>query len=101
MTEMLKSGSRYDQEIVDYLVNEKFDYFDMNEVQLRDFKKHGVPYDEYQKLHFIGHYNPQGNHFFAYSVKDTIVKWLDPKPITYRQQNPDSVDLKDYQAGFH
>ena len=27
----------------------------------------------------IGHYSPQGNHFFAYSIKDKVVEWLDPK----------------------
>jgi len=85
MTEMLKSGTRHDQEIVDYLVKERFDYFDMNEGHFRDFKKYSVPFDEYMKVYFIGHYNPRGNHFFAYSVKDTVVKWLDLKPITYRK----------------
>ena len=101
MPEMLKSGTRYDQEIVDYLVKERFDYFDMNEVHLRDFKKYSVPFDEYMKEYFIGHYNPRGNHFFAYSVKDTVVKWLDPKPITYRKPNPQSTDFKGYIVGYH
>jgi len=101
MTEMLKSGTRYDQEIVDYLVKEKFDYFDMNEVHLQDFKKYNIPFDEYRKLYFIGHYNPHGNHFFAYSIKDTAVKWLDPKPITYSKPNPEAVDFKGYLTGYH
>ena len=101
MTEMLKSGTRYDQEIVDYLVKERFDYFDMNEVHLRDFKKYSLPFDEYMKVYFIGHYNPRGNHFFAYSVKDTVVKWLDPKPITYRKPNPESIDFRGYLVGYH
>ena len=101
MTEMLKSGTRYDQEIVDYLVKERFDYFDMNEVHLRDLKKYSVPFDEYMKGYFVGHYNPRGNHFFAYSVKDTVVKWLDPKPITYRKPNPQSTDFKGYIVGYH
>ena len=101
MTEMLKSGTRYDQAIVDYLVKEKFDYFDMNEVHLRDFKKYSLPFDEYRKLYFIGHYNPRGNHFFAYSIKDTVVKWLDPKPITYQKPDPQSIDFKGYLEGYH
>jgi len=96
MAEVLKSGTRYDQEVVDYLVKEKFDCFDMNEVHLRDFKRYSVPFDEYLKLYFIGHYNPRGNHFFAYSIKDTLVRWLDPKPMTYRKLNPLSIDFKGY-----
>ncbi len=99
MAEMQKSGTRYDQEIVDYLQKEKCDYFDMNEVHLRDFKKYNLTFDEYMKEYFIGHYSPRGNHFFAYAIKDTLVKWLDPKPITYRKPNPESLDFKSYLAG--
>ena len=36
----------------------------MNEVHLRDFKKYSMPFEEYMKVYFIGHYNPRGNHFF-------------------------------------
>ena len=96
MAEMRRSGTRYDQEIVDYLAREKFDYFDMNEVHLRDFKTFNLPYEDYLKQYFIGHYNPRGNHFFAYSIKDTVVQWLDPKPITYRKTDPQSIDFKGY-----
>jgi hypothetical protein len=52
MIEMQKSGTPYDQEIVDYLGKEKFDYFDMNEVHLRDFKKYSMPFDAYLKYPF-------------------------------------------------
>ena len=82
---MRQSGTRFDQPVVDYLIREKFNYFDMNEVQLRDFQKYNLPYEDYLKQYFIGHYNPRGNHFFAYSIKDKVVQWLDPKPITYRK----------------
>lgn len=101
MAEMQKSGTRYDQEIVDYLRKEKFEYFDMNVVHLQDFKQYSIPFDAYRKLYFIGHYKPSGNHFFAYSIKDTVVKWLDPKPITYRQSNAESVDFGKYLVGYH
>jgi hypothetical protein len=63
MKELRQSGARYDQPIIDYLKNENFDYFDMNEVQLRDFARYSIPFDDYMKLYFIGHYNPRGNHF--------------------------------------
>jgi len=96
MAEMRRSGSRYDQEIVEYLAREKFDYFDMNEVHLRDSKKFNLPYEEYLKQYFIGHYNPRGNHFFAYSIKDMVVQWLDPKPITYRKPDPQAIDFMGY-----
>ena len=48
------------------------------------------------KQYFIGHYSPAGNHFFAYSIKDTVVKWLDPKPITYRENRDALVEFTGY-----
>ena len=101
MADLQKGGGRYDQEIVDYLQKEKFAYFDMNEVHLRDFKKYNLTFDEYMKEYFIVHYNPRGNHFFAYSIKDVVVKWLDPKPITYRGTGPGSDDFRSYIVGSH
>jgi hypothetical protein len=38
-------------------------------------------------IYGIGHYNPSGNHFCAFSLKDTVLSWLDPKPVTYRGDN--------------
>ena len=32
----------------------------------------------------------------ARQIKDQIVEWLDPKPITYRQVDPLSVDFRGY-----
>ena len=100
MAELRQSGTRYDQEIVDYLVRERFTYFDMNEVHLRDFQKYRIPFDEYRKQYFIGHYNPAGNHFFAYSIKDKVVEWMDPKPVTYQTPDPQSIDFKGYLDGL-
>jgi hypothetical protein len=96
---MRQSGKRYDQEIVDYLVAGKFDFFDMNEVHLRDYQRYKGSFRDYMKQYFIGHYNPSGNHFFAFSIKDKIVGWLNPKPITYRPTDPNSIDFKGYLPG--
>ena len=96
MGEMGRFGTRYDQEIVDYLALGKFDVFDMNLVHLQDYQRYRISFAEYLKLYLIGHYNPRGNHFFAYSIKDKVVRWLDPKPITYRDPDPKSVDFQGY-----
>ena len=40
---------------------------------------------EYLAQYFIGHYNPRGNHFCAFAVKDPLIRMLDPKPVPYRQ----------------
>jgi hypothetical protein len=97
--EMRRGGRRYDQEIVDYLAAKGFNVFDMNEVHLRDYGRSKLSYSEYMKEYFIGHYNPRGNHFFAYSIKQKVVEWLDPRPITYRKSGPDSVDFRGYLSG--
>src|SRR5207302_4923800 len=94
--EMRRGEPRYDREVVDYLSREKISYFDMNEVHLRDFRKSGLPYDAYQKQYFIGHYNPRGNHFFAYAIRPKVVEWLAPKPIIYRPPDPRSIDFRGY-----
>ncbi len=101
MSEMRKSGKRYDQEIKDYLIREKFEHFDMNEVHLQDFKRYSLTFDDYMKLYFIGHYNPRGNHFFAYSIKDKVRQWLDPAPITYRKLDADSQEFRSYLEIAH
>ena len=99
MDQMRRGERRYDQEIGDYLATERFNVFDMNEVHLRDFRRSNLPYGDYLKQYFIGHYNPKGNHFFAYSIKGNVVEWLDPRTITYRRADPDSVDFRGYLPG--
>jgi hypothetical protein len=68
----------------------------MNLVHQEDYKVFKLSVEDYMQRYFIGHYNPAGNHFFAFSIKDTIVKWLDPKPITYRNDKSRMIDFKGY-----
>ena len=72
----------------------------MNDVHLRDFQNYKLSFADYMKLYFIGHYNPRGNHFFAYSIKNKVVEWLNPKPITYQKRDPQSIDFKGYLSEF-
>lgn len=91
---LLEGGSRYDQEIVDFLEENNFMVFDMNLVHCEDFKAFNLDVGEYFKRYFIGHYNPTGNHFFAYALKDRVVPWLDPKPLPYRGSAQRMIGLK-------
>jgi hypothetical protein len=89
MLEMQRGQRRYDQDLVDFLSKRSFRFFDMNEAHLHDFKKYRVDFGEYRKQFFVdstGHYNPRGNHLFAYSMKDAFVEWLNPKPILYQER---------------
>ena len=93
---LLANGTRYDTEIVDYLKKNNFNYFDMNQVHLEDYKAFNLSVQDYYKRYFVGHYNPAGNHFFAYSIKQKVVDWLDPKPITYKKTDQKMTDFKGY-----
>jgi len=93
---MLQERSRYDQEIVDFLRENKFHVFDMNLVHRRDYRAYKLSPKDYMTRYFIGHYSPAGNHFFAYAIKDTVVEWLDPKPLPYRDTTQRIIDFKGY-----
>lgn len=98
--ELVDGRPRSDEITLNYLMREKIDFFDMNEVQLRDFRKFSLSWDDYMKQYYIGHYNPQGNHLFAYALKRKIVEWLDPKPITYLDRDTESFDFTGYLPGY-
>ena len=93
---MVRGESRYDQEIVDFIESNGYRFFDMNTVHLQDFKNFNLTLDDYMKRYFNGHYTPSGNHFFAYALKDTLVDWLHPKPITYQQDDSKLIRFEGY-----
>ena len=93
---LLKGGTRYDQEILDFLNENDYTFFDMNLVHCEDFKDFNLSVGDYFKRYFIGHYSPAGNHFFAYSIKDKVVDWLDPKPLPYRDTAQRIIGFKGY-----
>ncbi len=101
LRELMNSGTRYDQDIVDYLAQKKIRSFDMNQVHIDDFACFNISFEDYAKRYWVGHYNPTGNHFFAYSIKNTMVEWLAPKPITYRDIDQSRIDFKDYLGEYH
>ena len=94
--QLLQGANRYDQEIVNFLNENDINYIDMNLVHIEDFKSFNLSINDYFKRYFIGHYSPVGNHFFAYSIKDRIVEWLDPKPITYEDRARRMIEFKEY-----
>jgi len=96
-----KEGKREDQEVLDYLKNEKFDYVDLNAVFFRDFQKSSLSAEDFMNTYLVNeaHLNPMGNHFIAYAMKDKIVQWLDPKPVPYQQPEAQSVSFKGYLHG--
>jgi hypothetical protein len=98
--ELLKGGTRYDQEIVDFLNKNDFNTIDMNLTHVEDFKSFNLSINDYFKRYFIGHYSPIGNHFFAFSIKDRIVEWLEPKPITYEDSTRKLLKFEGYLQNY-
>ncbi len=94
--QLLNKQPRYDHEIVDYLKSKVETFFDMNLVHQNDYKDFSLSVEDYLKRYYIGHYSPAGNHFFAFSIKDKIIDWLDPKPITYMNDESKMIDFKGY-----
>jgi len=97
---LLQGQPRYDQPVVDFLKKNKINYFDMNLVHVEDYKSFKISIEDYFKRYFIGHYNPAGNHFFAFSIKPKIIEMLDPKPITYQKVHQQLIGFKGYLEGF-
>jgi hypothetical protein len=96
MKPLVEGKPRYDQTIVDFLREREFRFFDMNVVHVEDYKQFKIPFDQYTKRYFIGHYSPAGNHFFAYAIRSTVIEWLDPKPITYQNQEDRWITFDGY-----
>ncbi len=94
--ELIETGRRYDQEIVDFLEQHSIRYFDMNRVHVEDYKDFNLSVDEYFQRYLFGHYKPVGNHLFAYAIKDSVVDWLNPKPITYQNQEAAVISFEGY-----
>jgi hypothetical protein len=76
-------GTRFDQEFVGFLDRKKLPYVDLLAEHARDFAEHRLDIDGYIKKYFIGHYNPLGNFFCAYALKNRLVEFLEPKPLPY------------------
>lgn len=92
-------GVRRDQLIIDHLARENFSYFDMNLIHENEFTGMNGSFSDYMSRYHVrgaSHYNPRGNHFFAYSIKDKLLDILDPMPISYRDATEKVIDFSGY-----
>lgn len=88
----LDRKERKDQPFVNFLEKKGIPYINILEKHLKDYREHNLSCDEYVRRYYIqaagaavfGHYNPAGNLFYALSIKDNIVDWLNPKPPAYK-----------------
>jgi len=88
----LTGGERFDITFVDYLKRKKVTWFDSLQKHKEDYEDFQITPEKYIDRYYIkpaaaavfGHYNPLGNAFFAFALKDDLVSWLNPKPPAYR-----------------
>jgi hypothetical protein len=89
----ISGGPRFDEPFLEHLKSTGLRFVDTLEAHRLDFQQFRVTPGDYLARYYIqaagaavfGHYNPLGNMFFAYAVKNDIVDWLDPKPPAYRR----------------
>ena len=76
---------RIDQSVVNFLNQKEILFVDGLAKHKEDYRSFRLSPQEYVKRYYIGHYNPRGNQFFAFAIKDAVVNWLDPKPLAYQE----------------
>ena len=88
VAQFIKSEVRLDRALVDYLKEAKVPCVDLLQAHAADAAQFKGTPEEALSRYFVGrsgHYNPLGNHFCAFALKDALLRLLDPKPPAYRR----------------
>ena len=80
----ITTGHRWDQKFISFLNHKGLCVVDLGEAHAQDYKNSKLNMEDHLDQYFVGHYNPRGNFFCAYAMKDMVVEKLNPKPIPYR-----------------
>ena len=81
--QFIETGARFDQALVDFLDSKKLPYIDLMRAHAAEANRFNGTPDDALARYFIGHYNPTGNVFCAFAIKNDLVRMLDPKPPAY------------------
>ncbi|MHC4479253.1 MAG: SGNH/GDSL hydrolase family protein [Planctomycetota bacterium] len=79
-----KKGERFDRKFVDLLKKRKLPVVDLLQAHIDDYQGCGGDIEKYVGRYYVGHYNPLGNLFTAFAIKDKVTQMLEPKPIPYQ-----------------
>lgn len=90
----LNDGHRFDQSFVDFFNQRQLTYVDLLKAHTDDYARFAPGVDAYLKRYFIGHYNPLGNHFCAFALKERLLGMLKPTPPAYDAARAEKVDGK-------
>ncbi len=84
ITKAIVDGWRFDREFVDFMGSKGLPVVDLMQAHTDEYASFNTSLDEYLRRYFIGHYNPLGNFFTAFALKDKLVGVLEPKPLPYQ-----------------
>jgi hypothetical protein len=84
VAKFIEEGSRFDQDFIRFLNKKGVTYIDLLIEHKKDYEKYKISLEDYINSYFIGHYNPRGNFFCANTLRETLIQFLDPKPLPYR-----------------
>ena len=93
VTDFLEKGERWDGEFLEYIEKNDVTYVDFLLKAVEDYKAFNVSTEKFIDRFYIeragaqvfGHYNPYGNFWFAFSLREELINWLNPKPPAYRE----------------
>ncbi len=83
MAKYINEEIRFDTELIGFMKDKNLPYIDLMEAHAIDFSQYKLEMKDYINKYFIGHYNPRGNFFCAYAIKEKLIEMLDPKPFPY------------------
>lgn len=83
LKQFIDTGKRFDRTLVAYLDTQGLPYVDLMRAHADDAARFRLSTDEYLSRYFVGHYSPLGNFFFAFAMKERLVRMLEPKPPAY------------------
>lgn len=87
VSETLAGKPRWDRSFLDFLQTRDYPWIDLRDAHVADYAQFKEDIGTYIKRYYIGHYSPAGNFFCAMALKDKVVKWLDPRPLPYRNED--------------
>ena len=83
MKQALSGQALFDQTLVDQLATKPYPVIDMRHAFAAEYQSFNGDLNSFLAPYYIGHHTPRGNFFTAWAIKDTIAKWLSPKPTPY------------------
>ena len=83
---VVTDGARADDWFLRQLERSGITFVDTLTSHVADYAEFSVSPDHYVGRLYNGHYTPAGNLFFAFAIKDPVVRWLSPPPPAYRDR---------------